>query len=57
MGQGLPLWSPATNPSIEKLCAMGGISLEDFTQSVAVRSLPPRGYQEGGQGQGLGAGI
>jgi hypothetical protein len=28
---------------------MGGISLEDFTQSVAVRSLPPRGHQEGGQ--------
>ena len=36
---------------------MGGISLEDFTQSVAVRSLPPRGHQEGGQGQGLGAGF
>jgi hypothetical protein len=36
---------------------MAGISLEDFTQSVAVRSLPPRGHQEGGQGPGLGAGF
>jgi len=41
----------------EELCAMGGISLEDFTQSVAVRSLPPQGHQEGGQGPGLGAGF
>jgi hypothetical protein len=42
MGFGLPLWSPAANPSIEELCAMGGFTLEDFTQSVAIRSLPPR---------------
>lgn len=36
---------------------MGGISLEDFTQSVAVRSLPPRGHPEGGQGPGRSAAL
>ena len=29
--------------SIQELCAMGGISLEDFTQSVAYREILGRG--------------
>ena len=33
--------------SIEELCAMGGITLEDFTQSVAYREIFGQGRQEG----------
>ncbi|MFN9621000.1 MAG: DUF2887 domain-containing protein [Synechococcaceae cyanobacterium] len=35
--------------SIQELCAMGGISLDDFTQSVAYREIFGRGRQEGWQ--------
>jgi len=35
--------------SIPELCAMGGISLEDFTQSVAYREIFGQGRQEGRQ--------
>ena len=33
--------------SLEELCAMGGITLEDFTQSVAYREIFGQGRQEG----------
>ena len=35
--------------SIQELCAMGGITLDDFTQSVAYREIFGRGRQEGRQ--------
>jgi predicted transposase YdaD len=35
--------------SIQELCAMGGITLDDFTQSVAYREIFGRGRQEGWQ--------
>ena len=35
--------------SLEELCAMGGITLEDFTQSVAYREIFGQGRQEGRQ--------
>jgi len=35
--------------SIRELCAMGGITLDDFTQSVAYREIFGRGRQEGWQ--------
>ena len=35
--------------AIQELCAMGGITLEDFTQSVAYREIFGRGRQEGRQ--------
>ncbi|MCX5951120.1 MAG: DUF4351 domain-containing protein, partial [Cyanobacteria bacterium] len=33
--------------SIQELCAMGGITLEDFTQSVAYREIFGRGEARG----------
>ena len=41
--------------SIPELCAMGGITLDDFTQSVAYREIYGLGRQEGRQ-QGRQAG-
>ena len=35
--------------SLEELCAMGGITLEDFTQSVAYREIFGHGCLEGRQ--------
>jgi predicted transposase YdaD len=35
--------------SIQELCAMGGITLDDFTQSVAYREIFSRGRKEGRQ--------
>ena len=35
--------------SLQELCAMGGITLDDFTQSVAYREIFGRGRQEGHQ--------
>jgi predicted transposase YdaD len=35
--------------SIQEHCAMGGITLDDFTQSVAYREIFGRGRQEGWQ--------
>ena len=35
--------------SIQELCAMGGITLDDFSQSVAYREIFGRGRQEGRQ--------
>ena len=35
--------------SLKELCAMGGITLEDFSQSVAYREIFGQGRQEGRQ--------
>jgi hypothetical protein len=44
-----------TSRPIPEICAMGGIALEDFTQSVAYREIFGLGEQRGRQ-QGLQAG-
>ena len=43
------LMSRFNGRSIPELCAMGGITLDDFTQSVAYREIYGLGRQEGRQ--------
>ena len=46
--------------SIQELCAMGGITLEDFSQSVAYREIFGRGLEDGlqrGRQEGLQRGL